>query len=122
MIRTRRLIFADIVASNLVLHCRRNQDLDILLKPRLAGQQFVSQGLCLLLVDSTETVGDRQKLVEIDSVKLAISVRALVFLVPTRDGNHLASQPLVKFDGVLGHVAETLNAGRGVSPGEYPIP
>ena len=53
-------------------------------------------------------------MVEIDSVKLAIGVGVLVFLVPARDSNHFASQPLVKFDGVLGHVAETLDAGGGV--------
>src|ERR1039458_8861293 len=106
--------FANVIAGNLVFHRRRNQDLDILLKPRLAGQQFVAQVLRFLLVDPPETVGDRQKLTEIDSVHLAIRVSALVLLVPTGDGDYPASQPLVKFDRVLGHIAKSLYAGRGV--------
>src|ERR1035437_394213 len=106
--------FGNVIAGNLVFHGRRNQDLDILLKPCLSGQQFVSQVLRLLLIDSTKTVGDRQNLVEINSIKLAVGVGALVLLVPTRHGDHSSSQPLVKFDRVVGHVAKSLDAGRGV--------
>src|ERR1019366_9192111 len=60
------------------------------------------------------TIGDRQDLVEIDSVNLAVRVRALVSLVPARDSDPFTSQPLVKFDRVLGHVAKSLHAGCGV--------
>src|SRR5450631_3502995 len=102
---------ADVVAGDLVLHGRRDDNVDFLLKPCLPRQYFIAQFLGFTFVDPPEVIGDRRELAEVDSVSLAVCVGTLIPLIPAGDRDHPPSQLLVEIDCVVGHIAEPLDAG-----------
>jgi hypothetical protein len=104
---------ADGVGRDLILERRRDEDLDFLPEPSVAGQRFIAESLRLTAVDLPVDVGGRAQLLQIDAVRFAVGVTHPVLVIPTRDALHAAAQALVEGDGVLRHVAESLEARPG---------